>query len=136
MLTLQLPPALAVDLWWPSGLGPQPLYTVDCWFIPWDAGFSAFSEYVGAEPSVGGASVGGGVANVATRSIGFRVAYLVTANDTAPTTVTGLSGSGGFTFRFKVQPCGSPCHGRCERNAPLLPGGTVLHRPTTASPSH
>jgi hypothetical protein len=40
---------------------------------------------------------------VASRYVGFRVFYLVTGNDTLPSSLAGKDGSGNFTMRFKVR---------------------------------
>ena len=76
-------PASDVLLWWPNGLGAQPLYNVSATWL-----------------------ASGGAAATATRRIGFRVAALVTVNDTDPATVqksTGADGSGsGFGMFFRV----------------------------------
>lgn len=70
----------AVSLWWPLGLGSQTLYTVEASWTP----------------STGGGSV------ASSRSLGFRSIYLVTANDTDPSTLAGRTGSDSFTMRLKV----------------------------------
>ena len=80
-LTLSAP-AAQVKLWWPNGLGAQPLYNVSA--------------------SWGGGGGGGGAA---VRRIGFRVAALVTVNDTNATVVAeseGANGSGDFGMFFRV----------------------------------
>ena len=68
-------PADQVELWWPAGMGPQPLYDVT-------VGLTA----VGA--------VGKGVVE-ATRKIGFRYVALVTGNDTDPSYVAHAAASEG-----------------------------------------
>lgn len=78
---MRLANATGVKLWWPLGLGAQVLYSVSATFTP--------TGLPGAAAST-------------SRPIGFRVAYLVTANDTDPSAVAGLSGSDDFTMRFKV----------------------------------
>lgn len=55
--------AAQIKLWWPNGLGSQPLYTVTATFTPSSGSSSAVS---------------------ATRSIGFKYFVLVTGDDTAP----------------------------------------------------
>ena len=86
-LSLTLPaPAAQARLWWPNGLGAQPLYNLSAAWTP----------------------VGGGAAAAATavRRIGFRAAALVTVNDTNATVVAesaGANGSGaGFGMFFRV----------------------------------
>jgi beta-galactosidase/beta-glucuronidase len=59
--------ATEMKLWWPAGLGEQPLYNVTVTFTP----ASASSDRVGAALS-------------ATRRIGFKYFALVTGDDTAP----------------------------------------------------
>lgn len=81
-MTLTLPAtASQIKLWWPNGLGAQPLFNVS-------------ASWLGS---------GNGAAF---RRIGFRVAALVTVNDTNATVVEeseGLSGSGsGFGMFFRV----------------------------------
>jgi beta-mannosidase len=81
-------PAAAIKLWWPNGMGAQPLYNVS-------------ASWVGA----GGGGSGGGSAAAAVRRIGFRVAALVTVNDTNATVVAesvNASGSGTFGMFFRV----------------------------------
>lgn len=70
-----------VSLWWPLGTGSQMLYTVTLAFTPTASGAPTLS---------------------ASRRIGFRSFYLVTGNDTDPTTLAGVDGSGDFTLRYKV----------------------------------
>lgn len=74
----------AVRLWWPNGLGGQPLYNVSASFVPRS----------------------GGAAVRATRRVGFRVAHLVTGNDTDAAWVARaatLDGSGGpHTMMLRV----------------------------------
>jgi len=76
-------PASDILLWWPNGLGAQPLYNVSATWL-----------------------ASGGAAVTTTRRIGFRVAALVTVNDTDSETVqksTGADGSGsGFGMFFRV----------------------------------
>lgn len=74
--------ASGVQLWWPLGMGAQPLYQV-----------TATAQVVGAQ----------GVA-ASSRALGFRVAYLVTADDADPAVLANplADGSGNFTMRFKV----------------------------------
>jgi hypothetical protein len=74
-------PANQVKLWWPNGLGAQPLFNVSA---SWN---------------------GGGAAPAAVRRIGFRVAALVTVNDTNATVVAeseGADGSGAFGMFFRI----------------------------------
>ena len=83
-LSLTLPaPAAQARLWWPNGLGAQPLYNVTATWAP-----------------------AAGAPATATRRLGFRVAALVTVNDTDPGVVansTGANGSGSnFGLFFRV----------------------------------
>lgn len=73
-------PVGAVRLWWPNGQGAQPLYFLTAVFTP---------------------DGGGPVLNV-TRRIAFRFFALVTANDSDPSVLSGVDGSGDFTMRFNV----------------------------------
>ena len=60
--------AAQIKLWWPSGLGAQPLYNLTSTFTPSSAGT--------------GNSAGDGAAAVSTtRQVGFRFFALVTGND-------------------------------------------------------
>lgn len=83
-ITLSLAaPASKVLLWWPNGMGQQPLYTIN---VSWTDGVHT--------------------AVSASRQLGFRVAALVTVNDTNATVVqesTGANGSGaGFGMFFRI----------------------------------
>lgn len=79
-------PAAAIRLWWPNGLGGQPLYNLTATWTP--------------------AAGGAGGAATAVRRVGFRTAALVTVNDTNATVVqesTGANGSGsGFGLFFRI----------------------------------
>jgi len=78
-------PAGAVRLWWPNGAGAQVLYNLTATFTP--------------SAAAGGA---GGATLSVTRSVGFRFFALVTGNDTDPSTLSGVDGSGAFTMRYNV----------------------------------
>ena len=82
-LTLQAP-AASIRLWWPNGLGMQSLYNLS---VTWT------TQNIQ-------------VPNITTnRRIGFRVAALVTVNDTNATIVeesTGANGSGSFGMFFRI----------------------------------
>ena len=69
-------PAAAVRLWWPAGVGGQPLYRVNATLL---------------HPAHGAAVT----AVTASRSIGFRHVALVTGNDTAPSYVRQAAGAEG-----------------------------------------
>ena len=71
--------AAGVALWWANGMGAQPLYAVTA---------SLALDAAPAAPPL-----------TATRSIGFRVAHLVTVNDSNPAVYAGSQGSGNFTMR-------------------------------------
>ena len=75
-------PAANVQLWWPNGLGARQLYTVNVSWVP-----AASAAVAAAPPAVSDS-----------RRIGFRSLYLVTANDTDPTSLAGSEGSGNFTM--------------------------------------
>lgn len=71
----------SINLWWPVGLGAQPLYTVTITFTPSD----------------------GSPAIVDSRRIGFRVVHLITVDTTQGTSqYQGVDGSGNHTMRMKV----------------------------------
>ena len=70
-----------VSLWWTGGHGAHPLYSVTAALLA--DGSSA--------PAVN-----------ASRTIGFRALYLVTADDSDPSVLAGVDGSGNATMRFKV----------------------------------
>ena len=80
-------PASAADeiaLWWPNQMGQQPLYTVTITFTP---------------------SGPGAVPITTTRRIGFRLAAMVTINDTDAATVAaaaGKEGQGNHTVMLRV----------------------------------
>ena len=87
-------PAAGVRLWWPNGMIPGggtnedrgALYTVAAEL---DVGAAAAAPP--QQPPLRDA-----------RTIGFRVAHLVTANDTDPAALAGRNGSGNATMRFKI----------------------------------
>ena len=81
--TLVVPPG-AVALWWPAGLGAQPLYSVTATFTPGS----------GAAPASPPVSV--------SRRIGFRTLALVTDDDSEPARLAGVDGSGNLTMRWRV----------------------------------
>jgi beta-mannosidase len=78
-VTVTLPAAARVSLWWPAGLGGQPLYSIAAVYAP----------------------AGGGPPASLTVATGFRVGHLVTTNDTEPVD-PAARGSGGFTMRLKL----------------------------------
>ena len=82
-----------------GGMGAHPLYTVVATWTP---------------------TAPGGVPVSASRSVGFRVAYLVTANDTDPSTVAGRVGSDTFTMRFRVN--GANVYARGANMIPMVRG--------------
>lgn len=69
------------SLWWPNGLGQQPLYDVIITWAPTSPASPVLST---------------------TRRIGFRVFALVTDDDSDPSSLSGVNGSGNLTMRFKV----------------------------------
>lgn len=86
-LTLSAP-ASQILLWWPNGMGQQPLYNVSATWVGSGA----------PPPAAAPAST--------FRRLGFRLATLVTVNDTNATVVeasTGVNGNGfGFGMFFRV----------------------------------
>ena len=103
VVRLSLPPTPAggVKLWWPSGVrgsggGPKLRNNT--------AAGAMYSLSVAYRPKVGD----GGNPSVADRAVGFRVAHLVTTNDTACAAdaasggCAAAHGSGDFTMRLKV----------------------------------
>lgn len=83
-VTLTLPNATNVQLWWPLGMGTQTLYSI--------------SVNVTSSPTPDWYAS-------TTRHVGFRLAHLVTVDDTVPNpwAVYGsANGSGNRTMRFKV----------------------------------
>jgi beta-mannosidase len=81
-VTLTLPSANHVKLWWPLDLGLQTRYAFNV----------TFSSVTNPE-----------LASVTHRQVGFRVVYLVTTNDSQAPNIT--NGSGDLTMRFKVNGC-------------------------------
>ena len=83
--------ATGVELWWPNGLGPQRMYNVTAVFTS-----------VGT--SIGGAYTVPRAVRT-TRRIGFRLAALVTINDTSPEEVARAQdseGTGDHTVMLRV----------------------------------
>lgn len=76
-----VPAAGQVSLWWPGTLGAHPTYSVTAALL---------------------ADGSAGAPLAASRPVGFRALYLVTANDTNPAALAGVDGSGKDTMRFKV----------------------------------
>eukprot|EP01051_Picozoa_sp_SAG22_P006671 SAG22_NODE_444_length_10453_cov_8.586343_2_plen_262_part_00 len=79
------------ELWWPNGLGEQPLYTVRATFAP---SATASTSMTPAPSPV-----------VAEAVMGFRVAVLVTGNDTSAAfraEAAAGDGSGGHTMMLRV----------------------------------
>ena len=87
-VTLWVPaPASAISLWWPNGLGAQPLYNISVQWTP------------------SGAAAARGVVVSTSRRLGFRVPALVTVNDTNATLVqqdASADGSGTFGMFIRV----------------------------------
>lgn len=69
-----------VALWWPVGNGKQSQYGV----------------------AVSWTTAGSGVAQTQNRTIGFKTGYVVTADDSTPSALAGVDGSGNLTYRWKV----------------------------------
>jgi beta-mannosidase len=83
-------PAASMLLWWPNGLGGQPLYNISAAWAPASAAAAA---------SAAATTV------TSVRRLGFRVPALVTVNDTNATVVqesTGADGSGTFGMFFRI----------------------------------
>jgi hypothetical protein len=77
-----------VLLWWPRGMGAQPLYNVSA-----TVEFGSSSSSGGDGGGGGGGGGGGSISVTTSRRIGFRLAALVTGNDTNATFVQeALSG--------------------------------------------
>ena len=90
----------SVALWWPNGMGAQALYGVNVTFTP---------------------TAAGSVPITARRRIGFRVVAIVSGNDTVPSTLAGVDGSGNFTMRIKVNGANM-----WARGANMIPMGAFL----------
>lgn len=80
-----------VELWWPLRMGSQRLYTLNASFVPTAA------PVVGGGAAPTPAAVSAGL-----RRVGFRSIALVTADDSDPSTLHGLRGSGSLTMRVRV----------------------------------
>jgi beta-mannosidase len=92
--------ASGVALWWANEMGQQPLYAVSALFTPDSAAPAPPPAPLAAQ-----------------RSVGFRVAHLVTVNDTDPAAYAGSEGSGNFTMRFKLN--GADVYARGGNMIPL-----------------
>ena len=83
--------AAAIKLWWPAGLGAQPLYQLNISFTP-----DGHSTKTGVD---------GGLSVSASRRVGFRYFALVSGNDTDPAFVQSaktLEGSGTHGMYWRV----------------------------------
>jgi beta-mannosidase len=96
VVSVALPQAVAVQLWWPRGLGGQALYPVTVTLAP---------SAPGTSPATG------------SRRVGFRSLALVTSDDSDPAALEGINGSGNFTMRFKVN--GADWYARGANMIPL-----------------
>ena len=84
--------AADIQLWWPNGLGAQPLYNLTVSFTP-DA---PVGSGWGPSHGQGGSGKGSDAAAVsASRVVGFRYVALVTGNDTDPSYVTKAASAEG-----------------------------------------
>ena len=116
-------PASAISLWWPSGLGTQSLFDVNVTWTPAAAAVeaptapsaapaapaaaasTAATAAAAAVAATAAATTAATAAVSASRRIGFRVAALVTVNDTNATVVEeskGADGSGQFGMFLRV----------------------------------
>jgi hypothetical protein len=117
VVSLVLPPAEGVNLWWPLGMGKQQTtYQLNVTVTPppSSSSSSASDSAAGAPSSGNGVGGGSGVKQVeeeqpsamfASRSVGFRVAHLVTTDDAAcagEIQCANETGTGDHTMRFKV----------------------------------
>jgi hypothetical protein len=115
--------ASAVKLWWPRGLGLQRMYNVTASFTPSPA----------TAPSAAAT-----VATMATRRIGFRLAALVTINDTSVADVqraTTTEGTGNHTLMLRVNGAAIAARGANLIPMELLEGRIVpgMHTNLVAS---
>lgn len=96
--TVELPaPAAAVRLWWPLGMGGQPLYTVTATWTPAHA-----EPCARASASAAGCAAG---AVCASRRIGFRAVALATHGFPPPSAAPpGASGSAGMLLVVNGRP--------------------------------
>jgi beta-mannosidase len=93
--------ASAVKLWWPRGLGPQQMYNVTASFAPSSSSSSSSSSGAPAATSAAATALSA----VATRRIGFRLAALVTINDTSAEAVKRAAtteGTGNHTLMLRI----------------------------------
>ena len=102
LISLQLTASAAqIKLWWPTGVGAQPLYTVSATWTPTPK----------AAPAAPAASSSAATVSTTSRQMGFRVFALVTVNDTnatirdsnASAQVTGqVNDTGTFGMFFRI----------------------------------
>ena len=116
-------PANAVKLWWPRGLGPQQMYNVTASFAP-----SSSAAAVAAAATTA----------AATRRIGFRLAAVVTINDTSPEAVKRAAtaeGTGNHTLMLRVNGAAIAARGANMIPMELLEGRIVpgMHTNLVAS---
>ena len=99
--------AKQIKLWWPSGVGAQPLYDVTATWTPASSPSEDAVDRVGATAPASTASPSSPPStSTATRRMGFRVFALVTVNDTNATVVASnasgqvnATGTHGMFFR-------------------------------------
>jgi hypothetical protein len=135
--------ASGVDLWWPIRLGLQRMYNVTATFTPRSTSTSTSTSASASTSTSTSASASASTSattstSTVTRRIGFRLAALVTINDTSPAEVaaaTHAEGTGNHTLMMRVNGAAVAARGANMIPMELMEGRIVqgMHRNLVAS---